>query len=253
MGTPRLSCQLFTVKSKEEAFMAYNLTIKKNSGGEWVVEPVDGARMVTPGENVVWHIDPKDPATAHLQFLEDLFEPSGQLDKHWVSEIKESGGLELTVSSKALPDPNVRRRTYRYAVAVVDSDGMHYAIGNNPPPDLEAWRAIGPLGARAAHAFAELYAWFGERGEELYPIYRDEMSMPESARAATAALADAFAAAIVSPGEGPDAQAAVARHLVDFWTWRSLVVERGLAVEAAAEAAVAMLLAVGTGGETAGG
>ena len=54
--------------------MAYNLTIKKDTTGEWVVEPVDGARMVKSGENVVWRIDPSESATAHLQFLEDLFE-----------------------------------------------------------------------------------------------------------------------------------------------------------------------------------
>lgn len=117
--------------------MAYDLTIKKNAGGQWIVEPVDGARMVEIGENVVWRIDPGEPATAHIQFCEDLFEASGQLDKHWVAVLENSASLELTVASKALPDPTIRRRTYRYAVAVVDAGGTHYAIGNNPPPDLD--------------------------------------------------------------------------------------------------------------------
>jgi hypothetical protein len=117
--------------------MAYDLTIKKNAGGEWIVEPVGGARTVQIGENVVWRIDPNESAKAQIQFCEDLFEASGQLDKHWVSVLEKSASLELTLASKALPDPTIRRRTYRYAVAVVDSDGTHYAIGSNPPPDLD--------------------------------------------------------------------------------------------------------------------
>ena len=36
---------------------------------------------------------------------------------------------------------------------------------------------------------------------------------------------------------------AVARHLVDYWTWRSLALDRRLGSDVAAEAAVAMLRA----------
>jgi hypothetical protein len=117
--------------------MAYDLTIKKNAGGEWIVEPEGGARMVQIGENVAWRIDPSESAIAQIQFCEDLFEASGQLDKHWVAVVEGSASVELTLDKKALPDPTVRRRTYRYAVAVVDASGTHFAIGNNPPPDLD--------------------------------------------------------------------------------------------------------------------
>ena len=117
--------------------MTYSLTIKKNSGGDWIVEPDGGPSMVRVGDKVVWQMDPSETATAHLQFLEDIFEPSSDLDTHWVGVVQQSGSLELTVAGKALPDPSIRRRLYGYAVAVVDSGGTHYAIGNNPPPDLD--------------------------------------------------------------------------------------------------------------------
>jgi len=115
----------------------------------------------------------------------------------------------------------------------------------NPGPDVAAWAETPSLRARAERAFRELYAWYDARHDELYPIYRDQSAMPESAQAAMAAQVDAMASVIAAPdGPGGPLQAAVARHLVDFWTWRSLVLERGLEVEQAADAAVAMLLAV---------
>ncbi len=117
--------------------MSHNLIIKKNAGGEWIVSQDGEKSMIKPGEDVFWQIDPGEIATAHLQFLEDLFEPSGDLDTHWVGTLKAGESLKLRLASKALPDPNVIRRTCGYAVAVVDDDGMHYAIGHNPPPDLD--------------------------------------------------------------------------------------------------------------------
>jgi hypothetical protein len=45
-----------------------------------------------------------------------------------------------------------------------------------------------------------------------------------------------------APAERARITVAIARHLVDFWTWRSLTAERGLTTGEAAEAAVTMLL-----------
>ena len=127
-------------------------------------------------------------------------------------------------------------------------------VATNPLPDLDAWRAIPSRDERVRRALGELYAWYGQRHEELHPIYRDFEAMPESARQSTAALFDAIAAGMMSPladapvAEGHDVQMAVARHLVDFWTWHSLVVERGLSVEQATDAAIGMLLALDSQG-----
>jgi AcrR family transcriptional regulator len=123
---------------------------------------------------------------------------------------------------------------------------MGHWYADNPPPDFDAWRALEPLEARAATAFAELYTWYQGRHGELYPIYRDQAVMPDSAQRSMAALFDAMATVVIGPAEDvTSTPAAVARHLVDFWTWRSLVVERGLSTAEASAAAVAMLLAVG--------
>lgn len=117
--------------------MTYSLTIKKNAAGDWIVEPDTGPGTVKPGDNVAWSLDAPAQTTAHLQFCDDLFEASGDLSEHWVSVFDQAQTLQLTVAAKALPDPRVRRRTYGYAVMVIDSAGAQYAIGGNPPPELD--------------------------------------------------------------------------------------------------------------------
>ncbi len=119
----------------------------------------------------------------------------------------------------------------------------------NPWPDADRWRQIESLSERARQAFDELYAWYAARADELYPIYRDRSAMPDSAQQALAARVDELTAAVVAPpgaagGASQHLHFAVARHLLDFWTWRSLVVEQGLSSPRAADAAVAMLLAM---------
>jgi len=161
------------------------------------------------------------------------------------------GPAHTTVSSVAAEAGVTRLTVYRH---FPDLDSLFLACmghwnAQNPTPDIDAWRAIEPLEARARLAFGELYAWFEGRHTELYPIYRDETSMPDSARKGLAAQFDAIAAAISSPGQeqlGTDGPilTAITRHLVDYWTWRSLVIERGLEVSVASEAAVTMLLAL---------
>lgn len=155
------------------------------------------------------------------------------------------GPASTTISGVAEEAGVTRLTVYRH---FEDLDALFIAcMGHwstlNRGPDIEAWRTLEPLEARAAHAFAELYGWYAERDGQLYPIHRDQAAMPESARAAMVAQSDAMADAIVV--QDSSVHAAVARHLVDFWTWRSLVVDRGLEVEEAAAAAVAMLMAVG--------
>lgn len=122
----------------------------------------------------------------------------------------------------------------------------------NPRPDAAAWIAIPGLEQRARRAFGDLYGWFRDHADELYPINRDAAAMPLSAQrareAGTAALADAILAS--QTGGDTDARGdgrllrAVARHLADFWTWRSLVVQQGLDDDEAVEVAVTLLMAI---------
>ena len=160
-------------------------------------------------------------------------------------------GPAHTSISRVAEEADVTRLTvYRH---FSDLDALFMAcMGHwnaaNPAPDVTDWMAIEPLEARARRAFSDLYAWYG-RQEDLYPIYRDWSAMPESARHTMTAQLDGLAHAVLAgPGAVDGAEmgrivAAVARHLVDFRTWRSLVVEGGLGPDEAAEAAVAMLTA----------
>ena len=122
-------------------------------------------------------------------------------------------------------------------------------ISRNPPPDATAWRLIVDLGSRAETAFGQLYGWYREHGDELYPIYRDADSMPLTAQRATAVengqLADALVAGYVDaePATRGRMLRAVAGHLVGYWTWRSLAVEQGLGAQASVSVAVRLLLA----------
>jgi AcrR family transcriptional regulator len=162
-----------------------------------------------------------------------------------------AGPAHTTISGVAAEAGVTRLTVYRH---FPDLDALFMACmghwsAQNPIPDIDAWQIIEPLEARARFAFEELFRWYDGRHAELYPIYRDETAMPDSARQGLRAQFDAIAAAISSPGQArSDANdrilVAVTRHLVDYWTWHSLVIERGLEVSVATEAAVSMLLAV---------
>lgn len=121
-------------------------------------------------------------------------------------------------------------------------------LAQDPPPDPATWAAVGDPESRARLAFGQLYGWYRARGEEMYPIARDGSSLPLTAQEARAAdnrrLGDAIVGDAAEPGGDEHRRLrAVARHLTDFMTWRSLVVSQGLADHAAVEAAVRMLMA----------
>lgn len=145
--------------------------------------------------------------------------------------------------------------------ALFEACRAHWSA-RNPRPDARAWLAIPDLEERARRAFGELYGWYRDHADELYPIYRDAAAMPLSAQQATEAgnrmLADALVAGRAGGGSAgdkaePDADGrllrAVARHLVDFWTWRSLEVGQGLDDREAATIAVRLLTAVERDGD----
>ena len=114
-----------------------------------------------------------------------------------------------------------------------------------PPPEIDAWRAIPNLEERARTALRELYGWYREHGDDLFPIHRDIAAMPAAAQE-TIRARDAAAAAALIGGDAPagvDARRlrAVAGHLVSFWTWRSLTHDEGLQEADAIELAVGFL------------
>lgn len=159
------------------------------------------------------------------------------------------GPAHTSIAAVAEEAGVTRLTVYRH---FADLDALFVAcrahwVAQNPQPDPNGWLAIPDLEGRGRRAFGELYAWYRDHAGELYPIYRDAASMPLSAQQATAAgnrqLADALVAGHVGSVSDRDGRLlrAVAGHLLDFWTWRSLVVQQGLDDGAAVTTAVRLL------------
>jgi AcrR family transcriptional regulator len=115
----------------------------------------------------------------------------------------------------------------------------------NPPPDAQAWRTTPDLEARSRRALTELYAWFREHADELFPIYRDlsisPLSSQEAMRKENVRLGDLLLAEDILDGATGRQARAVARHLLDYRTWRSLAVDQELGDAEAVEIGVRWL------------
>lgn len=122
----------------------------------------------------------------------------------------------------------------------------------NPAPDADAWARVADLEGRARRAFGELYAWYEDHGNELYPIYRDWTALTPSIQARMAARDRTMADALVR-GHAPDTAdgrglRAIAGLLVSFQTWRSLRDGQGLAQRDVVDIAVRTLTSVAGSG-----
>jgi AcrR family transcriptional regulator len=125
----------------------------------------------------------------------------------------------------------------------------------NPPPNAAAWLEIPDLERRARRAIAELYAWFRDHADELFPIYRDMTSMPVSSqermRDENGRLADMLLDGHATRGDEHRLVRAVARHLLDYRTWRSLAIQQGLTDAEAVDLGVRWLTGVAAEGPSA--
>ncbi len=116
----------------------------------------------------------------------------------------------------------------------------------HPPPDPEAWRDIPDFEERARQALTDLYRWYGQNGDDLYPIYRDAAYTPESNQRARQATNERMISAVLDgidlPGAARRRVRAALGHAMSFWTCRSLVVEQSLAAHEAAAMALGFVL-----------
>jgi AcrR family transcriptional regulator len=95
----------------------------------------------------------------------------------------------------------------------------------HPPPDPESWRAIPTFEARLRRALDELYHWYDENGDDLYPVYRDAAHTPTSNQRARQANNERMVDAVLGDaraGEAAHRARAAMGHVIGFWTWRSL-------------------------------
>jgi AcrR family transcriptional regulator len=160
------------------------------------------------------------------------------------------GPASTSIASVAAAAGVTRLTVYRH---FADLDALFQACrgdwrSRNPPPDMEASTAIPDLEPRARSAFQALYGWYRQHADELYPIYRDAATMPLATQRALEAddqrTGDALIEGYAAPGAEGRTLRAVGRHLVGFWTWRSLAVQQGLDDADVVDVAVRILLAI---------
>ncbi|MEO6578278.1 MAG: TetR family transcriptional regulator [Candidatus Limnocylindria bacterium] len=115
----------------------------------------------------------------------------------------------------------------------------------HPPPHAEAWRTVRRFDARLRRAVDELYAWYAENADDLYPIYRDAAFTPASTHKARRQSIERFADAILADRAAPASHALRASigHVLGFWTWRSLVIEEDCSQSEAVDLAVRFVAA----------
>jgi AcrR family transcriptional regulator len=117
----------------------------------------------------------------------------------------------------------------------------------HPPPNVERWRTIPDFERRLRTALDELYGWYAQNSDDLYPIYRDAAKTPESNQLARRQANERQAEAIlgdlaVTRAGGKRLRAAIG-HAVRFWTWHSLARDQGLSTREAAALAGDFVLA----------
>lgn len=158
------------------------------------------------------------------------------------------GPSETSMSAVAHEAGVTRLTLYRHFPSKDDLFGacMSHWRSLHPPPDADRWRTIPAFEGRVRTALGELYRWYAENGSDLYPIYRDAASTPESNRRARRESNERMTDAILAdldmmPAERRRLRAALG-HVIGFWTWRSLVVDHGLPKSEAIEMAADFVL-----------
>jgi AcrR family transcriptional regulator len=120
----------------------------------------------------------------------------------------------------------------------------------NPPPDAALWLKIPAFEDRVRSGLTDLYGWYRQHGDELYPIYRDVPTMPDLVQTAMRNVDARMVSVII---EGAMLTRPIERrvraalgHAVAFWTWRSLAVDQGLPNEDCVDLATGLVLAAST-------
>jgi AcrR family transcriptional regulator len=156
-----------------------------------------------------------------------------------IASIAEEAGVTRLTVYRHFPDLEVLFQACR----------AHWRA-ENPPPDARAWPDTPKFEARARRALTELYAWYRDHADELFPIYRDMTTMPAIAQEAMKAdnrrLGELVVGDAAPAGLAGQRLLAVAQHLLDYRTWRSLAINQELGDAEAVEVGVRLLTALAT-------
>jgi len=109
----------------------------------------------------------------------------------------------------------------------------------DPPPVAEAWRAIGDPHGRLREGLAAIYAWYARNAAIMACVLRDAEHHALTREISELRFGPHMAAyqAVLGSGLGPR-QRAVLGLALSFFTWRSLVRDGGLSLDAAVDAMV---------------
>jgi AcrR family transcriptional regulator len=153
-----------------------------------------------------------------------------------ISALAERAGVQRLTVYRHFPDER----------SLLSACSSHYKA-ENPAPDPEPWSEISDPEDRLSRALAETYAYHRRTEPMMSKILRDAQVHTPTFEATIPYLQrwDRARYALVS-GWGAEDQRlktllAALGHALDFWTWRSLVHERGLTDEEAVELMVGMV------------
>jgi AcrR family transcriptional regulator len=156
--------------------------------------------------------------------------------KTTISAIAERAGVQRLTVYRHFPDER----------ALLSACSSHYEAAN-PPPDPGPWTQIPDPEDRLRRALAETYAYHRRTEPMMTKVLRDAPVHGPTFEVTVPYLQhwDRARYALVT-GWGAEDQRlktllAALGHALDFWTWRSLVHERGLTDEEAIELMVGMV------------
>ena len=108
-------------------------------------------------------------------------------------------------------------------------------IERNPPPDMTSWRAEPAGPARLGTGLTAVYRWYDANAEMMSCVLRDAEHHALTRETSEASFGPLVAAWRAVLGEGLSAAQLPLLHLaLSFHSWRALVREAGLTVDAAA-------------------
>ena len=153
-----------------------------------------------------------------------------------ISAIAERAGVQRLTVYKHFPDER----------ALLAACSSHYEA-ENPVPDVVPWTRIPDPEERLRRALAETYAYHRRTEPMMSKVLRDAQIHAPTSEATVPYLRhwDRARYVLVTGWEAEDQRLkvllAALGHALEFWTWRSLVHERGLTDEEAIELMVGMV------------
>lgn len=141
-------------------------------------------------------------------------------------DLHSSLGPARTTVAQIAEKAGIQRHTY-YAHFPEEKDlflacsGL--ALERSPLPDVEAWAALPPGGARLRHGLGQLYDWYGRNAEMTACVLRDAEVHALTGEIAALRMGPTFARAAELLGDGLSGRARVLLAVaIGFGCWRTL-------------------------------